>query len=192
MTNTNINTQDDITKVKVVELRNITKTFGSVVANKNVNLDLYKGEILSILGENGSGKTTAMNIISGIYSQEEGDVYINGEKVIIKSPQDSLKHGIGMVHQHFKLVDVFTAAENILLGLDKKEFRVNKAGLVEIVVLGSKEIVSINIEEDGFEPDNKEMIEDLVKDGLNELFSQIDEESAAIDEKIAGKSGMGF
>ena len=76
--------------------------------------------------------------------------------------------------------------------LDKKEFRVNKAGLVEIVVLGNKEIVSINIEEDGFEPDNKEMIEDLIKDGLNELFAQIDEESAEIDSKIAGKTGMGF
>ena len=77
--------------------------------------------------------------------------------------------------------------------LDAKEFRTNKAGLVEIVVLGSKEIVSIKIEEDGFEPDNKEMIEDLVKDGLNELFAQIDEESQKIDEKIAGKSGgFGF
>ena len=123
MTNTNINTQDDITKVKVVELRNITKTFGSVVANKNVNLDLYKGEILSILGENGSGKTTAMNIISGIYAQDEGSIYINGEEVVVKSPQDSLKLGVGMVHQHFKLVDVFTATENILLGLDKEEYK---------------------------------------------------------------------
>ena len=76
--------------------------------------------------------------------------------------------------------------------LNKKEFKVNKAGLVSITVLGSKEIVSINVEEDGFEPDNKEMIEDLIKDGLNELFAQIDEESNAIDEKIAGKTGMGF
>ena len=76
--------------------------------------------------------------------------------------------------------------------LNKKEFKVNKAGLVSITVLGSKEIVSIDIEEDGFEPDNKEMIEDLIKDGLNELFAQIDEESNAIDEKIAGKTGMGF
>ena len=76
--------------------------------------------------------------------------------------------------------------------LDQKEFKVNKAGLVSITVLGNKEIVSIDIEEDGFEPDNKEMIEDLIKDGLNELFAQIDEESNAIDEKIAGKSGMGF
>ena len=77
--------------------------------------------------------------------------------------------------------------------LDAKEFKVNKAGLVEIVVLGSKEIVSINVEEDGFEADNKEMIEDLIKDGLNELFAQIDEESQKIDEKIAGRSGgFGF
>lgn len=76
--------------------------------------------------------------------------------------------------------------------LDKKEFKVNKAGLVSITVLGNKSVVSINVEEDGFEPDNKEMIEDLIKDGLNELFAQIDEESNAIDEKIAGKTGMGF
>ena len=77
--------------------------------------------------------------------------------------------------------------------LEAKEFRINKAGLVEIVVLGSKEIVSINVEEDGFEADNKEMIEDMIKDGLNELFAQIDEESQKIDEKVAGKTGgFGF
>ena len=117
----------------VLQLKNITKTFGSIVANKNVNLDLYKGEILSILGENGSGKTTAMNIISGLYAPEEGSVYINGEEVIIKSPQDSLKLGVGMVHQHFKLVDVFTATENILLGLDKKEYKESSKNVVEKV-----------------------------------------------------------
>ena len=111
------------TATKVLEMRNITKIFGSVIANKNVNLDLYKGEILSILGENGSGKTTAMNIISGIYAQDEGSLYMNGEEIIVKSPQDSLKLGIGMVHQHFKLVDVFTAKENILLGIDKKKYK---------------------------------------------------------------------
>ena len=107
---------------KVVELKNITKTFGSKVANLNVNLDLYKGEILSILGENGSGKTTSMNIISGLYAPDEGSIYINGEIAKINSPRDSLMYGIGMVHQHFKLVDVFTAAENIVLGLDKKDY----------------------------------------------------------------------
>ena len=105
-----------------VELKGITKTFGDVVANKNVNLDLYKGEILSILGENGSGKTTAMNAIAGIYAPDEGSIYINGEEVVIKSPRDSLMLGIGMVHQHFKLVDVFTAAENVVLGLSKEDY----------------------------------------------------------------------
>lgn len=107
---------------KVVELKNITKVFGSKVANLNVNLDLYKGEILSILGENGSGKTTSMNIISGLYAPDEGSIYINGEIAKINSPHDSLMYGIGMVHQHFKLVDVFTAAENIVLGLDKQDY----------------------------------------------------------------------
>ena len=115
----------------VLQLKNITKTFGSIVANKNVSLDLYKGEILSILGENGSGKTTAMNIISGLYAPEEGSIYINGEEVVIKSPQDSLKLGVGMVHQHFKLVDVFTATENILLGLDKKEYKESSKNVAE-------------------------------------------------------------
>ena len=106
---------------KVIELQGITKTFGEVVANKDVNLELYKGEILSILGENGSGKTSAMNVIAGIYTPEEGRVFINGQQVVLKSPRDSLRHGIGMVHQHFKLVDVFTAAENVVLGLTKED-----------------------------------------------------------------------
>ena len=79
--------------------------------------------ITVLSGENGSGKTTAMNIISGLYAPEEGSIYINGEEVVIKSPEDSLRLGVGMVHQHFKLVDVFTASENILLGLDKKSFK---------------------------------------------------------------------
>ena len=106
----------------VISLRGITKVFGSVIANKNIDLDLYKGEILSILGENGSGKTTAMNVIAGLYAPDEGHIYMNGEEVTINSPRDSLQLGIGMVHQHFKLVDVFTATENIVLGLDKKDF----------------------------------------------------------------------
>ena len=115
-------TKPVIEKKKVIELKGITKIFGDVVANNNVNLDLYEGEILSILGENGSGKTTAMNVIAGLYAPDEGSVYINGEKVLIKSPHDSLLLGIGMVHQHFKLVDVFTAAENVVLGLTKEDY----------------------------------------------------------------------
>ncbi|MBQ2959608.1 MAG: ABC transporter ATP-binding protein [Oscillospiraceae bacterium] len=101
-------------------MRNITKTFGSVVANDKVWLDIYKGEILALLGENGSGKTTLMNMLSGIYFPDEGDIFINDEKVVIRSPRDAFNYGIGMIHQHFKLVDVLTAAENIVLGLEEK------------------------------------------------------------------------
>ena len=107
-------------RVAAVKMRNITKTFGPVVANDNARLTIYKGEILSLLGENGSGKTTLMNMLSGIYFPDEGNIFINGEKVIIRSPKDAFDHGIGMIHQHFKLVDVLTATENIILGLEGK------------------------------------------------------------------------
>lgn len=104
-----------------IELKNITKRFGSVVANKNVCLTVNKGEILSVLGENGSGKTTLMNMISGIYFPDEGQIFVDGEEVVIRSPKDAFRHKIGMIHQHFKLVDVFSATENIILGLDDGE-----------------------------------------------------------------------
>ena len=107
-------------KEVVVEFRNISKHFKGVYANKNINISLYKGEILSILGENGSGKTTLMNMLSGIYQPEEGEIFIRGEKASIHSPRDAISYGIGMVHQHFKLVDVFTATENIILGIEDK------------------------------------------------------------------------
>ena len=108
------------TKVTAVKMQNITKTFGSVVANDKVCLDIYKGEILALLGENGSGKTTLMNMLSGIYFPDEGDIFINDQKVVIRSPKDAFDHKIGMIHQHFKLVDVLTATENIILGLEGK------------------------------------------------------------------------
>ncbi|MBE7040892.1 MAG: ABC transporter ATP-binding protein [Ruminococcaceae bacterium] len=110
-----------------LELRNVTKTFGSVVANKNVSLQVHKGEILSILGENGSGKTTLMNMVSGIYFPDSGQIFADGEEVVIASPKDAFNYKIGMIHQHFKLVDVFSAAENIVLGLeDEKGFNMPK------------------------------------------------------------------
>ena len=99
-----------------VRMVNITKQFGDVYANRNVCLDIYKGEILSLLGENGSGKTTLMNMLSGIYFPDQGRIEVNGVPVVIKSPKDAYELHIGMIHQHFKLVDVFTAAENVLLG----------------------------------------------------------------------------
>lgn len=115
-------------KVAAIELKNITKTFGTkVIANKNVDLTAYKGEILSILGENGSGKTTLMNMISGIYFPDEGQIFVNGKEAVIASPKDSFEYGIGMIHQHFKLVDVFTAAENIVLGVKNGRYNLKKS-----------------------------------------------------------------
>ena len=109
-------------KQPAIELKNITKRFGKVVANKDVNLTAYRGEILSILGENGSGKTTLMNMISGIYFPDEGEIFIDEKEAVITSPKDAFSYKIGMIHQHFKLVDVFSAAENIVLGLEDGKY----------------------------------------------------------------------
>ena len=113
--------------VPAIELQNITKTFGHIVANKNVNLVVNRGEILSILGENGSGKTTLMNMSSGIYYPDNARILIDGKEVVIRSPKDAFKYKIGMIHQHFKLVDVFSAAENIVLGLENEKFNMKEA-----------------------------------------------------------------
>ena len=110
-----------------LECKHITKTFGPVVANKDCDLTVYAGEILAILGENGSGKTTLMNMLAGIYFPDEGEIYVNGKEAVIRSPKDAFAHRIGMIHQHFKLVDVFTAGENIALGIkDDKKFNITK------------------------------------------------------------------
>ena len=111
-------------KQLALQMRGITKRFGSVLANNRVDLDVYRGEILAILGENGCGKTTLMNMIAGIYFPDEGHIYMDGQEVVIRSPKDAFDHKIGMIHQHFKLVDLFTAAENIVLGV-KDEGRYN-------------------------------------------------------------------
>ena len=111
-----------------LEMKGVTKRFGSIVANEDVNLQVRKGEILAILGENGSGKTTLMNMVSGIYYPDEGQIFVNGEEVVIASPKDAFDYKIGMIHQHFKLVDVFTATENIVLGInDGKKYNIKDA-----------------------------------------------------------------
>ena len=114
-------------KTVILQLKNITKKYGTkVVANNNVSLDVYKGEILSILGENGCGKTTLMNMVAGIYYPDSGKILINGEEVIIRSPRDAFDHKIGMIHQHFKLIDIFSAAQNVALGVEGEKFNLKE------------------------------------------------------------------
>ncbi|MBR5307384.1 MAG: ABC transporter ATP-binding protein [Clostridia bacterium] len=114
-------------KKLALELKGVSKYFGKLAANKNVDLDVYRGEILAILGENGCGKTTLMNMIAGIYYPDEGTIYVDGNEAVIRSPKDAFAHGIGMIHQHFKLVDVFSAAQNIILGInDGKRYNISE------------------------------------------------------------------
>lgn len=101
-----------------VYMNNITKKFGDFTANYNINLDIKKGEIHSLLGENGAGKSTLMNMLYGMYSPTSGDIYINGEKKVFRDPKDAIKAGLGMVHQHFMLIEPFTVVENIILGME--------------------------------------------------------------------------
>lgn len=111
-------------KPVAIRMQGISKSFGEVVANKNVDLTVYEGEILSLLGENGSGKTTLMNMLSGIYFPDEGEIFVKGKPFVIRSPRDAYHNRIGMVHQHFKLVDLFTGIDNIILGEEMPRFSV--------------------------------------------------------------------
>ena len=138
--------------IKALELKNITKTFGEVVANKDVNLEVYRGEILSLLGENGSGKTTLMNMLSGIYYPDKGHIYVNGEPAAIRSPRDAYHYKIGMVHQHFKLVDIFSGVDNIILGEKLKELPLARNRGKAIQAIADKY---------GFEVDLKKKIYDM-------------------------------
>ncbi len=110
-----------MSKEIALEMKKVSKYFGKLAANRDVDLTVYKGEILAILGENGCGKTTLMNMIAGIYYPDAGNILVNGEEVVIRSPKDAFRYRIGMIHQHFKLVDLFTAAENIVLGTESTE-----------------------------------------------------------------------
>ena len=110
-------TNKDVSNENIVLcMKGITKKFPGIIANKNVDLKLRKGEIQALLGENGAGKSTLMNVLCGLYQPEEGEIYLNGKQVIINSPRKAMELGIGMVHQHFMLVDTHTVAENIVIG----------------------------------------------------------------------------
>lgn len=136
-----------------VRMMDITKTFGPVVANDKVTMDIRYGEILSVLGENGSGKTTLMNMLAGLYYPDSGNIFIDGREVSIPSPHDAYELGIGMIHQHFKLIDVFTAAENIILGMPSGR---NHYNLNEV----NKKVKTI-CEQYGFDIDPKQKVYDM-------------------------------
>lgn len=121
-----------------IELKNINKSFGSVAANKNISIGLRRGEILALLGENGSGKTTLMNMLSGIYKPDSGSIFVDGKEVSINSPEDSKRLGIGMVHQHFKLVEKFSAADNIWLGAERTGLFLKKSRYAKIEEMASR------------------------------------------------------
>ena len=126
-------------KQTIIEMRGITKRFGDyVIANNNVTMDVKRGEILSVLGENGCGKTTLMNMLAGIYYPDEGTILIGGEEASIRSPKDAFRYNIGMIHQHFKLIDVFTAAENIVIGTGEGEKYDLKAAKTRITAMSEK------------------------------------------------------
>ena len=117
-----------MTKDYVIEMRDITKRFGEFVANDQINLNVKKGEIHALLGENGAGKSTLMNMLAGLLEPTSGEILINGQNVTIESPSKAAQLGIGMVHQHFMLVDAFTVTENIILGSEST----NAAGMIDL------------------------------------------------------------
>lgn len=137
-----------------IELKQITKYFGKVIANDNINLSIKYGEILALLGENGSGKTTLMNILSGIYHADEGIISIEGSEAAINSPKEAIDLGIGMIHQHYKLVEIFSALDNIILG--SKEKHIKKSIMKEkILEISSKFGLDINLEKKNIRHVNK-------------------------------------
>lgn len=127
-----------------IQMENITKSFGTLIANEDVNLTINNGEVHALLGENGAGKSTLMNMLSGIYTPDSGSIYVKGKKVRFSSPKDSIGLGIGMIHQHFKLVDILTAKENIILGQKIKSKDKKKDLTKEIKELSDKYGLDIN------------------------------------------------
>ena len=117
----------------VIELENITKEFPGIVANDNISLKVKKGEIHCLLGENGAGKTTLMNVLFGLYKADEGELKINGKEIKKHSARNAFQCGLGMVHQHFMLVDALTVWENVVIGNEPGKFSINKKEAIKKV-----------------------------------------------------------
>ena len=132
-------------KPVLVAMQNICKRFGTIIANDNVNFSVAEGEIHALLGENGAGKSTLMNMLSGVYTPDSGSIYIKNEKVFFSSPRDSMSKGVGMIHQHFKLVEVLTALENVILGNEKALFLNKKAKYDEIKALSERFSLDVDL-----------------------------------------------
>ena len=131
--------------IPLVEMRDIVKHFPGVLANNGINLEVRRGEVHALLGENGAGKTTLMNILSGLYQPDSGDIWVNGQLQSFRSTRDAIHAGIGMVHQHFNLVDVFTGAENVIIGLERPRLNLNLSNVEEALAeMGRKYGLQIN------------------------------------------------
>lgn len=151
-------------KTPVIELKDIKKHFGSVKANDGVSLSVYKSEIHAILGENGSGKSTLMNILSGLYSPDAGEILLRGEETVFRSPGDAIEHGIGMIHQHFKLVEALPAWENIVGGMKQGFLLSKKKVLREIAALCEKYGFKVDLEKKVFQmPVGEKQTVEIVK-----------------------------
>ena len=176
-------------EIFAIELKGITKTFGSVVANDNIHLTVKHGEILALLGENGSGKTTLMNMLSGIYHPDGGSITVRGNEVFINSPKDAFALGIGMIHQHFKLVDVLSASENIVMGT-RAQKRQGKAALsAEITEISRKFGLQID---PGKKIYNMSVSEKQTVEILKVLYRGadiliLDEPTSALDPELVGE-----
>ena len=149
-----IKRKEDITEVAVtespyvIEMCNITKEFPGIIANDDITLQLKKGEIHALLGENGAGKSTLMSVLFGLYQPEKGEIRKNGKAVTIKDPNDANALGIGMVHQHFKLVDVFTVLDNIILGVEPNTVGFLRKKKAREKVLKLSEAYGLNVDPD--------------------------------------------
>lgn len=138
-------------KIPYIQMKNITKKFGKVVANNDINLEVYGGEIHALLGENGAGKSTLMNMLSGVYTPDSGSIFIHGKEQKFTSPKDAIKSGVGMIYQHFKLVETMTAVENVILGQKSRIFIDKKKSIKKIENIIERFGLEVNLNKNVYE-----------------------------------------